>query len=355
MKNKKLLFTPGPVNTPTYFRDTKFTKMVLENEKLLLKHTGCKNGKVVLYTMSGTGALDAVVTNLISDEDKVLVIVGGGFGKRWYDICKFYNKNVIPFYTAFGKNIDLKQLEQTIKLNNINMILCQHHETNSGQLYNIKSIGILAMQYGARFIVDAISSFLTDDFHMDEMHVDACVISTQKGLRLDPGIAFIIIKEGLLSEIKDVKKLNFYNNIDTYLSEYCLKNGHTPFTPPVNLIYVINWRLKEIKYVDKIIRKQELIATNFRYEIKDLPLKMLPETPSNFLTALLITDDKFSAVDLYEYLKKKGMFISKVGKAHENFLINATKRFFLVSHIGCNWEEHKELIKEMKKFFGDKK
>ena len=98
---KKLLFTPGPVNVPTYFREQPFPKMVLENEKLLLKAVSCKKGKVVLYTMSGTGSLDASVTNLLSDKDRILIIIGGGFGQRWHDICKFYNKHIISIDKDF--------------------------------------------------------------------------------------------------------------------------------------------------------------------------------------------------------------------------------------------------------------
>jgi len=346
----KLLFTPGPINVPTYFRDRDFPKMVLENERLLKKAVGCKRGKAILYSMSGTGALDASVTNLISDEDRVLVVVSGGFGKRWYDICKFYNKNVVAFFVPFGQDIDLKLLENTMSINDINVVLCQHHETNSGQLHDIKSVGKLAKMFGALFIVDAISSFLTDEFYMDRWNVDACLISTQKGMRLDPGIAFLIVNERAIAHSKAVKKLNFYSNIETYLSEYCLGRGHTPFTPPVNLVYDINESLNNTHVKGKV-NAQKMLVDWFRKDIKGLPLRMLPETPSNFLTALLITDPKYSAIDLYNHLRKAGMFISKVGKAHDPFILDAEKRFFLVSHIGCNWKEHKKLIGEMRLFF----
>ena len=352
--NETLLFTPGPVNVPFYFRDKKFPKMVLYIENQLKKAVGCKDGRAVLYTCSGTGALDAVATNLLSDKDKVLVIVGGGFGKRWYDICKFYDKNVIPFYVPFGKDINMQELEDTISSNNINVILSQHHETNSGQLHNVEAIGNIARRYNALFIVDAISSFLTDKFYMDKWNIGGCIISTQKGMRLDPGVAFLILNNRLIEHSKTVKKLNYYNNLDTYLSDYCLTRGHTPFTPPVNLVFDI-WKffwLSDVSVLNRI-RAQKQLAERFRQALKELrlPLVMVSETPSNFLTALMIVNDKYSAVDLYNHLKKKNMFVSKVGQAHSPFMIDAEKRLFLVSHIGCDWTEHQKLLNEMRLFF----
>jgi len=346
------LFVPGPVTPLVYFRDNDiFPKFILENEKLLLKHIGCKKGYVIPYVLSGTGVMDAVVTNLISDNDYGLVINSGGFGQRWFDICNFYNKNLISYPVSFGKDINFNRLEKTIKTIKVDIILVQHHETNSGQLHNIKELGEITKRHNIILIVDAISSFCTDTYHMDDWNVDATIISSQKGLKQDAGVSFLIINDKLLEHSKTVKKGNYYNNIDTYLSDYCLKRGHTPYTPAVNLLTRINKRLLYLN-VGYEIKETKEKADYFRQNIKDLPLKHIAETPSNFLTSLLITDENYSAVDLYNHLKSKGMFITKVGKQVERFVENGEKRYFLVSHIGCNLEDHKELIKEIRWFFG---
>jgi aspartate aminotransferase-like enzyme len=343
------LFIPGPVNVSTYFRDSSFAEVVKENEKLLLAAICCKKGRAIPYILSGTGVMDAVVTNLISDKDKVLVIDGGGFGKRWYDICTFYNKNVTSLKPGFGKNIDMNHLRSIIKSNQISIIIMQHHETTSGQLYDVKKVGKISKEFKTFLIVDAISSFLTDEYHMDDFNIDGTIISSQKGLRMDPGLSFLILNNNLLEHSKMIPKLNFYNNIDTYLDSYNLGRGHTPFTPAVGLILKLNEKLKNLN-IEYEIKKIQQIASHFRKQISCLPLKIVPQTPSNFLTCLTITDEYYKK-SLYDYLKAKDMFIYQSDNRFSNYFAKFNK-LIRVAHIGCNIEEHNQLVKEMSWFFG---
>lgn len=345
------LFIPGPVNVDTYFRDSGFAEIVKENEKLLLNAIGCNKGIVIPYVLSGTGILDAVVTNLISDKDNVLVIDGGGFGKRWYEICKFYNKKVTNLKTGFGKNIDMNLLRSIIESNKISIILMQHHETTSGQLYDVRTVGKISKECKTLLIVDAISSFLTDEYHMDDFKIDGTIISSQKGLRMDPGLSFLILNNNLLGHSKMITKLNYYNNIDTYLDNYNLGRGHTPFTPAVGLILKLNEKLKSLNVEDEI-KKIQQIASHFRKQISGLPLKIVPQTPSNFLTCLSLTDENYKQ-SLYDYLKAKDMFIYQSDNRFSNYFANISK-LIRVAHIGCDIEEHNQLVKEMRWFF-DKK
>jgi aspartate aminotransferase-like enzyme len=45
---------------------------------------------VLMFAASGTGAMDASVSNLFSRGDKVIVCVAGKFGERWAEIAKAY-------------------------------------------------------------------------------------------------------------------------------------------------------------------------------------------------------------------------------------------------------------------------
>jgi aspartate aminotransferase-like enzyme len=228
------------------------------------------------------------------------------------------------------------------------MILMQHHETSSGQLFNIKEIGRIAKKRNIILIVDCISSFLTDYYRMDEFGVDVTITASQKGLRLDSGMSFVILNEKAKLHSLQVKKLNYYNSFDSYLSYHNLGRGQSPFTPSVRGTYQLNERLKKIN-VEREIKSINKIAKTFRNDIKDLPLKIVAETPSNFLTGLLM-DDKYDVNALYSFLKKKGIFICPLTNI-ENYLKGSKKTYFKVAHIGCDIKEHKELVKELKRFF----
>src|ERR1700739_3867999 len=50
---------------------------------------GTKND-VLLLSSSGTGAMEASVSNLTSPGDRVLVLTAGKFGERWTDLTKAF-------------------------------------------------------------------------------------------------------------------------------------------------------------------------------------------------------------------------------------------------------------------------
>jgi aspartate aminotransferase-like enzyme len=184
---------------------------------------------------------------------------------------------------------------------------------------------------------------------MDEYGVDVSVLSTQKGLRLDAGMCFVILNERSLEHSKRVTKINYYDNFSDYLDDYNLGKGHVPFTPAVRMVFELNQRLRNLE-VEKEIETAAERAGFFREQIKQLPFKIVPETPSNFLTALLITG-KYDVKGLYEFLRSRNIFIIPTGKQLDSYLKNASQTYFRVAHIGCGIPEHEKLIAEMRRFF----
>src|SRR3989344_7870965 len=178
---------------PAYFRTKQFHNMMLDNEKMLLDLVGCKEGRAIFLTTSGTGAMDAAVCNLIGPKEKVLVINGGTFGERWSEICKFYDLNYKDFKPGFGKNINFDLLEKEFLEFKPSRVLMQRNETSSMQLYNVEGVGRLCSKHNASLIVDEISSFAIDKYHMNDYNVDVTILSSQKGFNLFPGLAMVII------------------------------------------------------------------------------------------------------------------------------------------------------------------
>ena len=97
-----LNFTVGPVQEskevlevgaqPTpYFRNQSFSKIMLENEAMMKELTfSDEESRVVFLTASGTGAMEAAVMNSFTSDDKVLIVNGGSFGKRFVQICQIH-------------------------------------------------------------------------------------------------------------------------------------------------------------------------------------------------------------------------------------------------------------------------
>ena len=155
-----------------YMRTDEFSGINLESERMLLELIHCSAGRTIIYTGSGTGAMSAVVENYVSTRSKAFVVDGGSFGHRWYDLCLYYGLPAVDYKVEFGKDLDYDALESALAGSGADTLLVQHHETSSGVLFDIRRIGEICRRLGVSLVVDVISSFLAEDFSMDEVGAD---------------------------------------------------------------------------------------------------------------------------------------------------------------------------------------
>src|SRR5712691_11611476 len=58
---------------------------------------------VLLFSASGTGAMDSAVANLCAPGDRVAVVSAGAFGERWVAICEQYGLDVQRLAYEWGE------------------------------------------------------------------------------------------------------------------------------------------------------------------------------------------------------------------------------------------------------------
>src|SRR5580698_4814095 len=122
---KQRLLTPGP--TPLYppalhammasdvhHRTEDFRKIYKAMLADLKEVYGTAND-VLCFTASGTGALDASVSNMFSRGDKVVVCSAGKFGERWTEIARAYGLDVQLLEYAYGDTIAPERVEAALK------------------------------------------------------------------------------------------------------------------------------------------------------------------------------------------------------------------------------------------------
>ena len=124
-----------------------------------LKYCFQTENPVVVFASSGTGVMEAAVTNFLCKNDTVLYINGGTFGKRWGEICEKHSINAIEIPVEFGKSPLIEEVEKYLnKYSNIKALFTTLNETSSGSLTDIKGIGHLLKKYpNILFGVDCIS------------------------------------------------------------------------------------------------------------------------------------------------------------------------------------------------------
>lgn len=291
-----LNFTVGPVmsdpdiievanhSTP-YFRNAEFSEIMKENEKYLLKYLNAPEGsRCVFLTASGTGAMESCVMNILNNRDRVIVVNGGTFGHRFVELCELHHRPYTEVKCEFGEPLQACQLEG---LENHSALLINMHETASGVLYDMRMVSDFCKKNHIMLIVDAISAFMADELDMSELEAAAVITGSQKALAVQPGISLIALAPKALDRVEQNDEICMYLSL-----KEALKNGtrgQTPYTPAVTILLQIHKRLVKIEESGGITKEHERIAEiaqDFRKSIRDLPLKIITDSPSNAVTAL---------------------------------------------------------------------
>lgn len=307
-----------------YMRTEQFSELVKDSERMLLSLINCPDGRVIFYTASGTGAMDAVVTNYVSQFKKAFIIAGGSFGYRWKSLCEYYQCPNEVFEVPFARDIDYVKLEEAVASSRPDVFLCQHHETSTGQLYDMKQISAICKKYNVSLVVDAISSFLSDELDMSALDIDICITSSQKGLNIAPGLSFLFLSHRILQT--DFAHKSYYFDFAENLKN--LERGQTPYSPATTLFLQLHARLRSDMAlgVNNIIASIRAKALYFRELCRQNGWEMPVEVPSNCITGFFV---RRNGDILFKELLKQDIYIMPGG----------TPDYFRVSHLGIQTEE----------------
>lgn len=293
-----LNFTVGPVQSSDevrkigseqvpYFRTAEFSDVMFENEALIKKFAKAEDdARVVFITGSGTASMEATVMNTLTKNDKALVINGGSFGQRFVSLLGIHEIPFEEIKLERGKNIT-KQMLDKYENQGFTAFLVNVHETSTGVHYDIDLISDFCKRNNLFLIVDAISSFLADDFDMAKLGVNVMITGSQKALACPPGISVIVLSKKALERVENNEVKCMYLDLKDALKNG--ERGQTPFTPAVGTLRQINARLKQIEIcggVESETKKIAEIANDFREKIKDLPFEIVSESLSNAVTPL---------------------------------------------------------------------
>lgn len=308
-----LNFTVGPVEMNEeirqigsepipYFRTDEFSQLILENEELINKFTKSGQGtKTVFLTGSGTMAMEAAVINVFNKSDRVLIINGGSFGQRFVDICTIHGIPYTELKLPYGGELEKSMLKKHEDCNYTG-VLVNVHETSTGVYYDMTLVSEFCKKNNLILVVDAISSFLADEFKMKEWNIDVTISSSQKALALPPGISMVTMSPRVIERIKRQTVSSMYLDLKTCILD--ANRGQTPYTPAVGILIQLNKRLKLIDTlgVDSEIKKTKSIAQDFRAKISSFPFEIFSKSLSNAMTPLMVREGT-SAFSIFNILK----------------------------------------------------
>ena len=337
---KKYLFSPGPTMLPPevvlkmaepimHHREPEFEKVLAEIREGLKSLFQTKN-EVLVFTSSGTGAMEAAVSNLLSKGDKALVVRGGKFGERWGEICKAYGIEFVPIDVEWGGAVDPRRIQEALTSDpSIRVVYTQATETSTGVVHPIKEIGgVLRKCDGTLLVVDAITGIGVFDMPMDQWGLDVVISGSQKALMLPPGLAFAALSEKAWKSVERSNLPKYYFDFKRELK--AIQKNQSAYTPAISLMVGLRESLRLIQQegLTEVFRRHERLARATRAAVKALGLDLFaPEAPSPALTAVKVPEG-------IDGLKLQELFFERFGITVAEGQDRAKGKIIRIAHLG---------------------
>lgn len=239
--------------------------------------------------------------NVLSTNDKAIVVNGGSFGTRFVELLALHGVPHHEIKLEYGQPLTEEHLSPLAN-QGYTAFLVNMGETSTGVLYDMPMISRFCRDNGLLLIVDAISTFMADPFDMEALGADVMITGSQKALACPPGISLIVLSPRALERVENHRSVSMY--LDLKLALKNGERGQTPFTPAVGTLLQINQRLRDIEAaggVDSELKRMKVLSQDFRQKVSVLPFEMFTTSPQNGVTAL--SPKATSAYDIFTVLK----------------------------------------------------
>jgi aspartate aminotransferase-like enzyme len=329
MLRKNRLFTPGPTpllpaaqtamaSTGIHHRTADFKALFSKTLADLKTFIGTKND-VILLASSGTGAMEASVTNLTSPGDKVLVLTAGKFGERWRDLTATFGCEVEVLSAPYGQTFSSQVIHQKLTDvdHGIRVVYMQATESSTGARHDVEAVAAAVRQSNARgnntlLVIDAITGLGTTRFDVDGWGIDVIIGGSQKAVMVPPGLAYMAVSERAWKRMEEPHSPSYY--FDLRKERKSQVKGETAFTPAISLVAGLAAALDFIRAAgngdlavgrDALIANAETCAAMTRAAAEALGLKLYaPSAPAAALTAVVPPEGMDSSVIVKEFRER---------------------------------------------------
>jgi aspartate aminotransferase-like enzyme len=327
-------------------RGPEFHQMLFDVTEDLKKIFQTRND-ILLLTGSGTGGLEAAVTNTFSPGDKVLSVSIGVFGDRFAGIARQFGADVISLKVEWGKAADPEAVKKAIKDNpGVKAVLVTHNETSTGVTNDLGAISKVVKDADKLLIVDAISSLGSINLPVDDWRCDVVVTASQKGWMVPPGMAMVSFSPAAWQAHAEAKMPRFYWDF-TRAKKNFKEKKENPWTPAISIVYAFTVALKMMlkEGMNNIFDRQARIGQMTRDGIKKLGLPLFAEEShaSNTVTSVGIPEG-LDGKKLRQILREKYKVVLAGGQQ------TLDGKIFRIGHLGMVDEKDiKEILTAIQK------
>ena len=287
---KRILMGPGPSNvhprvlkamaTPLVGHlDPEFLKIMNEMQELLRKLFKTENRLTIPVSGTGSAGMETCLSNLIEEDDEVVVCVNGVFGQRMAEIVGRNRAKLTRVDAEWGETINIEKIADALKGKKVKLVAIVHAETSTGVRQPLEEISRRVHENGALFLVDTVTSLGGCPVEVDKWKIDACYSGTQKCLSAPPGLSPITFSENAIKVLEErkTKVPGWYLDM-SMVKKYWGKERAYHHTAPISMIYALREALRLIfeEGLSKRFSRHELNHRALAAGLKAMGLDFLP-------------------------------------------------------------------------------
>lgn len=343
----KTLFTPGPLTTSLSVkqamlrdigsRDDALIELLRNIRVRLLTLAGVtrEDGyETILMQGSGTFGVESVLASVVPRQGKLIILTNGAYGERMVRMAAVLQIDATVLRGPESQMPDRQVLRQTLSANRgVTHVAVVHCETTTGILNPIVEIGQIAKEFGADYIVDAMSSFGAVPIDVKRACIDYLISSANKCIEGVPGFSFVIARrEPLLASEGRARSLSL--DLLGQLKGF-EDTGQFRFTPPTHVLLAFDQALKELDQEGGVEGRAGRYRRNHEVLLRGMHKLgfrsyLEPALQSYIVTAFHYPDhSNFDFAEFYDRLRDKGMiiYLGKVSQV-DSFRIGCIGRIF---------------------------
>jgi 2-aminoethylphosphonate-pyruvate transaminase len=258
MTREWILLNPGPANTSPRVRqallmpdlchrEPEFFEVMRECRERLARVAGAAPAfGAVLFTGSGTAAVEATLASAVPEGGALLVVNNGVYGDRMLRIARAHRIPAEVLTYDFTTPVPPADVARVLREHpEISHVAVVHHETTTGLLNPVEAVADAAAAAGRRVIVDAMSSLFGESLDVAREGVDYVTASANKCLQGIPGVSFVLARRTALEALKGRPARSVYLDL---LNHWTMQEqDNTPFTPAVQVLHAMREALLELE------------------------------------------------------------------------------------------------------------
>lgn len=318
---REVLLNPGPATTSDSVKYAQVASDICPREKefgLLMDRirrdltefvADWSEYATVFFGGSGTAADEAMLCSAVPEDGRLLVIDNGAYGARMARIASVYKLNHEVFKSSTTGPVDLAALERKLVEGKFTHLAAVYHETTTGLLTDLPSIGEICRRLGIITIVDAVSAYAAIPMDLKKLNVHFMASTSNKNIQGMAGVGFVICDREQLERTKNIPMRSYYLNLYDQHAVF-EKTLQTRFTPPVQTLYSLRQAIIETK-VETVEGRYGRYSACWRIlmeGIAKLGLESLvaPEHQSHLITAVLEPKNpRYNFDALHDYARER--------------------------------------------------